>query len=184
MMEPNELDLIQKFKQGDRSVFREFVLGYQDRIYNLCVHMLGNAQDAEDAAQETFIKAYRGLGSFDPETPLFTWLYRIGINTCLDHRKKSAGRHQRSHIDIDSLQQEIPSGSSPDKQFQARELAESVQSALLALPVKLRTAIILKEVEGLSYEEIGRVLHISIGTVKSRISRAREQLRKKLRNKI
>jgi RNA polymerase sigma-70 factor (ECF subfamily) len=146
--------------------------------------MLGNRHDAEDAAQETFLKAFRNVESFEPRVPLYTWIFRIGINTCLDHKKKAFSRHQRSYVDFESITKEIPSLSSPENHLQIIELTESVQKALLELPVKLRSVIILKEVEGLPYEEISRVLKISIGTVKSRISRAREQLRKKLRNKI
>lgn len=183
-MEINELELIEKFKLGDRSVFEVLVLKYQDRIYNLCLYMLGNPLDAEDAAQETFIKAFRGLEFFETHAPFYTWIYRIGINTCLDYKKKASSRYERFHSDIDSLRQDIPSENSPEDQLKISEFTESVQSALLEIPAKLRTVIVLKEIEDLSYEEISRVLKISIGTVKSRISRARELLRKKLRNKI
>ncbi len=183
-METNELELIAKFKRGDRSVFEVLVLKYQDRIYNLCLYMLGNSQDAEDVAQETFIKAYRNLDSFETHAPFYTWIYRIGINTCLDYKKKASSRYERFHVDIDSLQQEIPYEISPENHLKMSEISESVQAALLEIPAKLRSVIVLKEIEDLSYEEISRVLKISIGTVKSRISRARELLRKKLRNKI
>jgi RNA polymerase sigma-70 factor, ECF subfamily len=184
MVESNDLDLILKFKRGDPSVFGELVLKYQDRIYNSCFYMLGNHQDAEDAAQETFIKAFRNMASFKTEAPFYTWLYRIGINTCLDHQKKSSSHHKSSHVDIDSLSQEIPSAASTEKQYQAIELTEALQSALGKMPAKLKAILVLKEVDDLSYEEISKVLNISMGTVKSRISRARELLRKILRNKI
>ena len=183
-MEQNDLDLIQKFKNDDPSVFGELVLKYQDRIYNLCRYMLGNVQDAEDAAQEVFIKAFRNLEYFETKSPFYTWLYRIGINTCLDCRKKSSCRHDSFHVNIDSLLHEPASGHSPEKQYLSSELTEALQSALLSLPPKLRSIIILKEIEDLSYEEISQILKISMGTVKSRISRAPEQLRKILRNKI
>jgi len=130
--------------------------------------MLGNAQDAEDAAQDVFIKAYRKLGNFKPEAALYTWLYRIGVNTCIDYKRKyrDSSQNTPSHAD----------GLSPENLYQSKETIRTITHALSALPEKLRAVIVLREVEALSYEEIAKILNISLGTVKSRISRARELL--------
>jgi RNA polymerase sigma-70 factor, ECF subfamily len=160
--------------QYSHTEFEEFVRKNEDRIFNLCLYMLGNPQDAQDAGQDTFIKAYKGIKDFRPEASLYTWVYRIAVNTCLDHKKKS--RHDPLKGEALSEQLET-SDQSPEGHYQTKKTAEALQSALQQLPEKLKSAIVLKEIEGLSYEEIGKVLDISIGTVKSRISRAREELK-------
>ncbi len=173
--------LIQRFKEGDLSTFKQIVQVHQDRIYNLCQYMLGNPQDAEDAAQEVFIKAYRKLKDFRPESSLYTWLYRIGVNTCLDHKKKS----RTEPIKHQSMDEDLPSTEpSPENRYESKEIGQTIQSALQQLPKHSRAVIVLREIEGLSYEETAGVLHISLGTVKSRISRAREEMRQLLQNKI
>jgi RNA polymerase sigma-70 factor, ECF subfamily len=155
--------------------FEELVRKYQDRIYNLCRYMLRDHQDAQDAAQDAFLKAYRGLKNFRPEASLYTWLYRIAVNTCLDYRRKAI----RTPPTTECIPEErVSEDRSPDRTCESKEAAETVQSALQKLPKKLRAAIVLREIEGLSYEEIARVLNTSVGTVKSRISRAREELRR------
>jgi RNA polymerase sigma-70 factor, ECF subfamily len=154
--------------------FNELVRKYQDRIYNLCRYMVGNRQDAQDAAQDVFLKAYKGLKDFRPEASLYTWLYRIAVNTCLDYKRKTSVATLRS----ESLSELEPSGEpSPERTYESKEVSEAIQSALQKLPKKLRPAIVLREIDGLSYEEIAEILHTSVGTVKSRISRAREELR-------
>ncbi len=170
----NESDLIERFKKGDPSAFEAIVLRHQDRIYNLCRYMLQDPEDARDAAQDVFLKAYRGLKDFRPESSLYTWLYRIAVNTCLDYRRKS----RREAFRNEPLTEDLPSDErSPHQLYESGEIPESIQLALQKLPEKLRAAIVLREIEELSYEEIAEVLHTSVGTVKSRISRAREQLR-------
>ena len=169
--------LIQQFKDGDPSTFEWIVLKYQDKIYNLCRYLLGNPQDAEDAAQDVFIKAYRKLKDFRPESSLYTWLYRIGVNTCLDHKRKFRPEPFKDQ----SMAEDLPSAEpSPERRYQSKEIGQTIQSALEQLSKKSRAVIVLKEVEGLSYEEIAEVLKTSIGTIKSRISRAREELRRLL----
>jgi RNA polymerase sigma-70 factor, ECF subfamily len=165
----------------DPSEFHELLRKYQDRIYNLCRYMLGNRQDAQDAAQDAFLKAYKNLGDFRPEASLYSWLYRIAVNTCLDYRKKTSIKVLRDA----PLSEEEPSGApSAEATYESKRISESVQSALQKLPKKLGPAIILREIEGLSYEEIAEVLRTSVGTVKSRISRAREELRRILLKKF
>ncbi|MDA8161488.1 MAG: sigma-70 family RNA polymerase sigma factor [Desulfobacteraceae bacterium] len=183
--ESDDAQLIDRFKKGETPVFERLVIKYQDRIYNLCRHMLGNAHDAEDAAQDTFIKAYRGLHGFKPEASFYTWLYRIAVNTCLDYKKRPFLRSVlKIHNEPDEPAPEPASDeSSPEKLYESKQLMLTLHKALGMLPLKLQAAILLREVEGLSYSEMAEMLGISVGTVKSRISRGREEL-KKLMKKI
>jgi len=175
----DDLDLINSFKNGEESAFEGLVLKYQDRIYNLCRHMLGDPHDADDAAQETFIKAYKNLKTFRPEASLYTWLYRIAVNTCIDHKRRPffESLFKRSYEGEDFAIEQESALPSPERLYEAKQTGVAIQLALKKLSDKLRTVIVLKEIEGLSYEEISDVLDVSIGTVKSRISRAREELK-------
>jgi RNA polymerase sigma-70 factor (ECF subfamily) len=178
----NENDIIECFKNGDSSVFTDLIRTYQDRIYNLCRYMLENPQDAEDAAQETFIKAYQNLKNYTPNASFYTWLYRIAVNTCLDHIRKFSfhslffSGDKEAHID--SFPSQAPS---PESAYATAQSMVALQSALNKLSTKLRVVIVLNELEGLAYEEIAEILDVSVGTVKSRISRAREELRKNMK---
>jgi RNA polymerase sigma-70 factor (ECF subfamily) len=143
--------------------------------------MLQHKEDAQDAAQDVFLKAFRSLGGFKQDASLYTWLYRIGVNTCLDYRKKS----RPETLEDESFVEDLPSfAPSPEHQYQSKEIGQAIQRALEKLSGDLRATIILKEIEELSYEEIAETLRISIGTVKSRISRAREELRRLLQKKV
>jgi len=182
----DESSIVKRFKNGEKAAFEELVLKYQDRIYNLCRHMLGNIHDAEDAAQDTFIKAYHNLDNFRPEASFYTWLYRIAVNTCLDYKKKPFFGSFFTKTDeaeefIDEPASDRPS---PERLYESKQIGHTLHNGIKKLPSKLRTAIVLKEIEGLSYEEIADILEISIGTVKSRISRAREELRGLMKNYI
>jgi len=182
---PDDLPLIARFKDGDSTAFEELVLKSQDRIYNLCRNMLGNTHDAEDAAQDTFIKAYQKLKDFNPKASLYTWLYRIAVNTCLDYKKRpffeSFFKKSKGEEFVDELSSDWPS---PEKLYESKQIGLALHNSIRKLPSKLRTAIVLKEIEGLSYEEIADILEVSIGTVKSRISRAREELKRLMKNYI
>jgi RNA polymerase sigma-70 factor (ECF subfamily) len=178
---PDDTPLIELFNQDPKLAFKGIVEKYQDRIFNLCVYMLQHKEDAQDAAQDVFLKAFRSLGSFKQDASLYTWLYRIGVNTCLDYKKKS----RPESLEDDSFVEDLPSAApSPEQHYQSKEIGQAIQKALQKLPADLRATIILKEMEELSYEEIAETLRISIGTVKSRISRAREELRRLLQNKL
>ena len=180
MQNSDDFSLIARFKDGDHSSFEDIVRKYQDKIYNLCRHMLGNAHDAEDAAQDVFLKAYQALPKFQPEASLYTWLYRIATNTCIDYKKKpvseslfgDSGEGERLVHDRAS------DAPSPEKLYESKQIDHALQEGLGKLSPKLRAIIILKEIEELSYEEIADTLEISMGTVKSRIARAREELQK------
>lgn len=180
---PDDLPLIERFKGGDQSVFGELVLKYQDRIYNLCRHMLGNSHEAEDAAQDTFLKAYQKLKDFKPEASLYTWLYRIAVNTCLDYKKRPFFDSLLKKAGGDEFVDEAASDwPSPEKLYESKQIGLALHNSIGKLPSKLRAAIVLKEIEGLSYEKIADILEISIGTVKSRISRARDELKISMKN--
>lgn len=187
MNKTDDTDLISRFNSGEVSAFEELVVKYQDMIYNLCRYMLRNVHDAEDAAQDVFFKAYRNLKDFKPEASFYTWLYRIGINTCLDYRRKSFSASsflQALSGGITSPSDQSLFDTTPEKLHELNETRKSIEFALTKMPEKLRAVIVLREIEELSYEEIAEVLEISMGTVKSRISRAREMLREILLKKV
>jgi RNA polymerase sigma-70 factor (ECF subfamily) len=174
----NDSDLIRLFRESEYSAFEELVRKYQNKIYNLCCYMLRDRNDAQDATQDVFLKAYRGLRDFRPESSLYTWLYRIALNTCLDYKRKLRREVFRNESLTENLHSNEPY---PEKLYESKEIADSIRLALQKLPEKLRAAIVLREIEELTYVEIAQVLHTSVGTVKSRISRAREQLRRFLK---
>lgn len=177
-MSSDPRQLIARFKAGDNAAFEGLVRLYQDRVYSLCRHLLGNAHEAEDAAQDSFIKAYRHLRHFTPNASFYTWLYRITVNTCHDYRKRPffASLFSRSAEGEDFLAWEMPDELSPERLYESKEMGQALQHALQKLSLKLKTVLVLKEMEGLSYEEIAEVLDISLGTVKSRLSRARDEV--------
>jgi RNA polymerase sigma-70 factor (ECF subfamily) len=181
MNSADDSDLIERFKKGDPSAFEALVRKYQDKIYNLCRYMLRDPEDAQDAAQDVFLKAYRALKAFRPESTLYTWIYRIAVTTCLDYRRTSRREVSRTEPLADDLPSEEPL---PEQLYASAEIPRSLQLALQKLPEKLRAAIVLREIEELSYEEIAELLHTSSGTVKSRISRAREELRQLLKRNV
>lgn len=183
MQDLDDLDFIKRFNNGDTSAFGEIVLKYQDRIYNLCRHMLGNAHDAEDAAQDAFLKAYQALPRFQPDASLYTWLYRIATNTCIDYKRKPVfeslfGTSENGEEFVHDRASDEPS---PERLYQSRQMDQALRESLGKLSAKLRAIIILKEIEDMSYEEIAETLDISLGTVKSRIYRAREELQESMK---
>ena len=173
--------MTKRFQNSDILAFEELIRRYQDRVYNLCRYMVRDPQDAQDAAQDVFLKAYKGLKDFRPDASLYTWLYRIAVNTCLDYKRKA----RRDALKNEPLPEDLPSTEPfPAELYESRENTEAIQVALQKLPEKLRAPIVLREIDGLSYEEIAEVLHTSMGTVKSRISRARGELRRILHRKL
>ena len=182
-MQSNDGDklLIDRAQGGDKSAFEALVRKYQDRVYNICRYMLGPA-DAEDAAQDSFVKAYRNIGAFTPSPGFCAWVTRITINTCLDYKRRP--RHlplARISSEGDEYDLDEPfSGPGPEDLLASRQAGAVVEQAILRLSEKLRASLVLHEIEGFSYEEMASALGISIGTVKSRLFRAREELKKLL----
>jgi RNA polymerase sigma-70 factor (ECF subfamily) len=173
----DDLAAIEAFRNGDLGAFEALVRKYQHRIYTLCRYLLQNPQDADDAAQDTFVKAFQGLKRFSPVASFYTWLYRIASNTCFDRRRRASVRTEVSAAAEDDFPERIPSPApSPESAYETKQATDALHAALQCLSEKLRVPLVLKEVEGLSYEEIAAAMDIGVGTVKSRISRAREEL--------
>jgi RNA polymerase sigma-70 factor (ECF subfamily) len=184
----DDYDLIIKFIRGDHPAFENMVLKYQDRVFNLCYRLLGNRDEAEESAQEVFIKVYRALKGFRFKSSFYTWLYRIVINNCKNRIKSVEYRSAKSRVSIDSGHENsgntvtdiVDHGLMPDKALEQKEKMEMIQGALNSLPPDQKTVVVLCDIEGLSYDEIADITKTRLGTVKSKISRARLNLRNKL----
>lgn len=181
-----DLELVQRVQSGDKRSFDILVLKYQHKVINLVLRYVHDHDTAEDVAQEAFIKAYKGLKNFRGESAFYTWLYRIAINTAKNHLVSQSRR--LPDIDIDAEEAEQFGGESalkeyatPEREMLTAEIQEAITVTIEALPEDLRTAIILRELEGMSYEEIAETMECPIGTVRSRIFRARESIDKVLR---
>jgi RNA polymerase sigma-70 factor (ECF subfamily) len=179
-------ELVQRVKQGDKKAFDLLVLKYQPKIIQLITRYIKDPAEALDVAQETFIKAYRALPNFRGESAFYTWLYRIAINTAKNHIAARARRPSDSEIELETAEQfetaiRLKDQETPEGILLSEEIAETVRQAIEELPEELRTAIVLREFEGLSYEEIAEAMNCPVGTVRSRIFRAREAIDKKLR---
>ena len=179
MTKISEKQIIEKVLGGDANAFEELVLKYEKTVYNLALRMVGNRDDAFDMAQEAFIKAYANLPSFRGDSKFSVWIYRITTNVCLDFlRSKSRKRHVSLTADDDEdVQLDIPDPSSdPERQLMQKISMQTVEQGLQALPGKQRQILVMRELGGMSYAEIGEALSLEEGTVKSRIFRARKRL--------
>ena len=179
----DESELVNELQAGSESAFDWLVTHYHAPVYNLILSMLGDPSDAADGTQEVFLKAFRGIRSFRQGSSLKTWLYRIGIREALNHRRWFK-RHVQKNVSIDAEVEEGQApievedlGATPFEQLATREIQVAVQGALHQVPAVFRTAVILRDLEGLSYEEVAEVLECSVGTVKSRILRGRRALK-------
>lgn len=179
--------LVERVQRGDKHAFELLVAKYQRRLSRLISRFVRDAGDAEDVTQEAFIKAYRALPAFRGDSAFYTWLYRIGINTAKNHLITQGRRaptstvmdaEEAENFDDAALLHEV---STPENQMMSKQVAKVVNESLQQLPDDLRTAITLREIEGLSYEEIATVMNCPIGTVRSRIFRAREVVAANLR---
>ncbi|MCL1886636.1 MAG: RNA polymerase sigma factor RpoE [Betaproteobacteria bacterium] len=189
MATEREIDrtLVERAQRGDKSGFDVLVSKYQRKLFRLILRFVHNQTEAEDVVQETFIKAYQALHQFRGDSAFYTWLYRIGINTArnfLDNR----GRRVPASTDITAEQMEsfnegenLRDINTPESVFASKQIAETVSLAMNELSDDLRSALMLREIEGLSYEEIAVMMECPIGTVRSRIFRAREAVAVKLR---
>ncbi|AJC25245.1 RNA polymerase sigma factor SigW [Bacillus velezensis] len=178
---------IKQVKKGDQNAFAEIVDLYKDKIYQLCYRMLGNVHEAEDIAQEAFIRAYVNIDSFDINRKFSTWLYRIATNLTIDRiRKKKPDYYLDAEVagteGLTMYSQIAADGVLPEDAVLSLELSDTIQKKILKLPDKYRTVIVLKYIDELSLIEIGEILNIPVGTVKTRIHRGREALRKQLRD--
>jgi RNA polymerase sigma-70 factor, ECF subfamily len=179
--------LVERVQRGDKKAFELLVSKYQRKLMRLVSRLVYDHAEAEDVVQESFIKAYRALANFRGESAFYTWLYRIGINTAKNYLV-TQGRRAPTSTSSDVEEAETFSDAdglrdvnTPESLMASRQIAETVNAAMQALPEELREAIQLREIEGLSYEEISEVMSCPIGTVRSRIFRARESIAIKLR---
>jgi len=172
----DEQELIQRSKQGDLDSFNRLVESYQGLVYNLALRMLGNSETAEDAAQDAFFSAWRRIGSFRGGN-FRAWLLRITANVCRDQLRKLKHHHSTSLEALLIEPEGLPSSESPEDYALRREVGEQIQKGLSGLPSEQRLAVVLSDIQGLSYEEIAQVMGCSLGTVRSRLSRGRAQLR-------
>ena len=188
-MNEREIDqaLVERAQAGDQLAFEKLVAKYQRKLNRLLSRFIRDHAEVEDVAQEAFIKAFRALPSFRGESAFYTWLYRIGINTAKNFLV-SQGRRAPTSTDFDSEEAEtfedgdqLRDINTPERLMMTRQIGDTVNAAMEALPEELKTAIVLREIEGLSYEEIATIMDCPIGTVRSRIFRAREAISEKLK---
>ena len=188
-MRENDVDaeLVARVQRGDKKAFDLLVLKYQRKIMRLLSRMVRDPHEVEDVAQEAFIKAYRALPQFRGDSAFYTWLYRIAINTARNWLA-ARGRQPSTPNALETEDGEtfnqtdnLTDNSTPESLAASREIAETVNAAIQALPAELRTAIVMREMEGMSYEDIAQSMNCPIGTVRSRIFRAREAIATRLR---
>ena len=171
------------FKSGKEEGFNRLVLRHKDRIYGLCLRLLArDAQEAEDAAQETFVKVYHALRDFRMESKFSSWLYRIAVNTCKNRLVSRSYRESRIRLDPETVDADMArSAPAPDQVLEEKGKREKIEAAIARLPEEQRTLVVLRDVEGRSYEEIAEATGLNPGTVKSRLNRGRGQLQEWLR---
>ena len=189
MMSDREVDqqLVERAQRGDKHAFELLVSKYQRKLARLLSRFIRDSAEVEDVTQEAFIKAYRALPTFRGDSAFYTWLYRIGINTAKNYLV-AMGRRAPTTTEIDSEEAEdyedgdqLRDLNTPENELMSRQVAETVNQSLAGLPEELRTAITLREIEGLSYEDIANIMNCPIGTVRSRIFQAPEAIAARLR---
>ena len=180
-----DLELVRRVQAGDKAAFDLLVRKYQHRIAHLVSRYVRDPAEAEDVAQEAFIKAYRGLANFRGESAFYTWLYRIAVNTAKNSLVASGRRVPDHGVDATEAEQYesgalLRDGATPEREMLSREIEAEIHRTIESLPRELREAITLREMEGLAYEEIATVMDCPVGTVRSRIFRAREAIDRRL----
>lgn len=178
-------ELVERVRRGDKRAFDLLILKYQHKIISIVGRYLGDRNDVQDVSQETFIKAYRAIPNFRGESAFYTWLYRIAINTAKNHLVSKSRRPPNIDIDIDDGEFQdnsavLRDNESPQASLATKQMEEVIFRAIENLPAELRVAVTLREFEGLSYEEIARIMDCPVGTVRSRIFRAREAIEQKI----
>lgn len=180
-----EKDLVERSKNNDLQAFEELVSLYERKIYNLAYRLMGNHEDAHDLVQEAFLRAFRALGGFRGEASFSTWLYRITLNLCHDELRR---RYRLSWESLDEkvclnegevAKQIASTRPGPEELYEKQELQEKLQELLMTLSPEFRLAVVLRDIEGFTYQEIAEHMECSMGTVKSRISRGRNYLKEK-----
>jgi RNA polymerase sigma-70 factor (ECF subfamily) len=176
----DEQDLIRESSQGDREAFRVLVERYQSKMLRLVAQIIRSREDAEDIVQESFVKAYSSLGSFRGQSSFYTWLYRISFNLAIDWKRRAARRggdkHELTDIEQGKVTASVPEAETPSDQMYRKEQSRLINVALAQLTEEHRAVIVLREIDGLSYEEIAKVTGSTLGTVMSRLHYARKKL--------
>jgi RNA polymerase sigma-70 factor (ECF subfamily) len=183
----DEARLVERLVARDERAFNALVRGYERRVFALVLRMIGSRAEAEDLAQEVFVQVFKAIGSFRGDAKLSTWIYRIAINLCKNRSKYLRVRHAGDQDQLEELQDRVPMGEArranvahierPDEMIAGKQVERIVQQAILELEPTFRECLVLRDVEDLSYEEIGAITGLPEGTVKSRIHRARAQLK-------
>ena len=179
-------EIIERVKGGEKEAYDLLVLKYQQRVINLISRFVKNHSDALDVSQETFIKAYRALPNFRGDSAFYTWLYRIAVNTAKNHLTVQSRKITKSDYDVAEIEQiegnmSLTEQTTPESLLAKDELQETILKTIENLPEDLKSAIMLREIEGLSYEGIAEVMECPVGTVRSRIFRAREMIDSKIK---
>jgi RNA polymerase sigma-70 factor (ECF subfamily) len=181
--------LVRAFQSGDSIAFDRLVLRYKDRIFSLCFRFLGDYQEAENSAQDVFLKTYRSIKNFRFESSFYTWLYRIAVNTCKNRLKSAEYRNFKERISIKDAETDDKNSrytalsdekKNPLAEIEKKERISLIQEAIDSLPTEHKDVIILRDIEGLSYQEIISITGYRLGTLKSKLARARASLRQKL----
>lgn len=183
--DPTDAQLVKRVQNGDKGAFDLLVLKYQHKIVNLVMRYVRDNEQALDIAQEAFIKAYRALPRFRGDSAFYTWLYRIAVNTAKNHLASQRRRPMSVELDLQDPEQydlhaRLSDTDTPEGVSISEEVQQTVEQAIASLPEDLRTAIVLREIDGMSYEEIAETMECPVGTVRSRIFRAREAIAKKV----
>ncbi len=182
-----DAELVARVQRGDKQAFDLLVLKYERKIMRLLSRMIRDPAEIEDVAQESFIKAYRALPQFRGDSAFYTWLYRIAINTARNwlaqnnRRPSTPSAHESEEGETFNETDNLTDSSNPESEMASRQIAETVNKAMNDLPEELRNAIVMREIDGMSYEDIAQSMNCPIGTVRSRIFRAREAIATRLR---
>ena len=179
--EPRECALIDQCLAGNAEAFGELVRPYQDRLYNTLYRILGSRDDAAEALQDGLIRAFRRLGSFNRQSAFYTWLYRVAVNVALSRRRRRRRRPVVTGLGGSCELAGQPELGDPGRNMEAQERRRMIEQALAGVPEVFRVALVLKEIDGLKYAEIARVLRLPVGTVRSRLHRARNEMRLRLK---
>lgn len=180
----DDVQLIDATLAGNTDAFGQLVRKYQDRLYNALAHAMGSTSDAADVVQETFVQAFVKLESFERRASFFTWLYRIAINRSISLRRRRRPDRSLDRLRDETTLEVTDDALPPDGPMQQRERAAQVQGALATLADEYRQVLILREIEGYDYDTIAQLLDVPVGTVRSRLFRAREQLRERLKTMV
>ena len=176
--------LIRRAANGDAAAFNSLMELHERRMYAVALRMCGNPEDAQDCLQEAMLRIFRSIAGFKAQSSFSTWVYRITMNTCLDELRKRKNRPSTS-LDglVDAGWSPVDAGETPERHTLRREVRQTLQAMISELPEDMRAAVVLRDIQGYSYDEIAEMLDTNVGTIKSRISRGREKLREKIKLK-